>query len=332
MIFLISLVIISFALFMLFYGGYYILRPSERGKNIVKNLNIPYPTVIAHRGASNIAPESSKPAFNEAINMGADYLEADIHRTKDGKLVIIHDSNLKRTSNVKSVYPNRANDHVSTFTYSELLTLDFGSWFNQKYPHKSEKKYNFLQIVTLEELIDLAKSSARSPGLVLDLKETGKYPGLAEDVLALLKRKNWYPPQNEEKANIIIFSFNLDILKRFKQLAPEIPRTLLLDENMINKRNWSRWLELAEGNVNGLGVKGFVSWPWYIALAHDRNLFVFPYVINKVWQLKILSHIKSNGYITNRPGVVRKFLDLIPKPLLLSSADQGPVAKGPADP
>lgn len=311
---IIPIIIMLIAAFILFYGGYYFIRPSQKGKVILNNLNIPHPTIIAHRGASNIAPEQTKPAFEKAVELGVDYLEADIHKTKDGKLVVLHDNNLKRTSNIEEIYPERTQDHISTFTHQELLELDFGSWFNQKYPKKANENYNGLKILTLKELLEIASKGDNDTGVVLDLKEPKKYQNITRDVVEVLKEQGWYKEnEGDYNSNVIIFSFDLDTLKQFKSVAPEIPRVLLLNNNMMTKRKWDDWLDLAENNVQGFGVKGFISWPWHIALAHDRDLFVFPYVINKTWQLNIFSHIQASGYITDRPEFVLDFFNFIPE-------------------
>lgn len=311
---IILIILILLAVLFLFYGGYYFIMPSYKGEEILNSLNIPYPAIIAHRGASDIAPEHTKPAFEKAVKMGVDYLEADIHRTKDGKLIVLHDNNLKRTSNVENIYPNRLQDHISTFTYEELLELDFGSWFNSKYPKKADANYKGLKILTLEKLLEIAAAGDNKTGVVLDLKNPEKYPGITSDIIGLLKEHGWYKEDDGDyNSNVIIFSLSLDVLKQFKNLAPEIPRVLLINNNMMTKRKWDDWLDLAEDNVHGLGVKKLISWPWYTALAHDKNLFVFPYVINKRWQLNILSHLQANGYITDRPELVMDFFEFIPK-------------------
>lgn len=302
---------------MAFYGGYYLINPSTQGDEILDNLNIPHPTIIAHRGDSSNAPESTKSAFLRAAKMGVDYLEADIHRTKDGKLVVFHDSNLKRTTNVEEIYPNRKNNHISTFTYDELLKLDCGIWFNKRYPYRADDEYIGLKIITLEQLLEIADQYDRKSGVVLDIKDGTKYPGIETDIMKLLSKKGWYQKEkegfnkikSEDKADILIFSFDLYLLSRFKKIAPEIPSVLLLNNNRISRRNWNRWLKLAEGTADGIGVKRFISWPWNIALAHEKGMFVFPYVINKGWQLELMAHIKSNGYITDRPEFILQFFD-----------------------
>lgn len=315
-----------FIVFMLFYGGYYLVFPSERGENILKVHNIPYPALIAHRGASYTAPESTEPAYRIAHEMGIDYVEADIHRTIDGRLVVFHDDTLERTSNVGDFYPDRVDDHISTFTYKELAVLDYGTWFNEKHPFRAQDEYIGQQILTLERLLDITSDGEDTTGVVIEIKGEGRYENIEYEIIDLLANKNRIPNKDEEFADIIIFSFSLDLLKRFKRIAPELPRMLLLDDERLSRRKWSRWLDISEDHVDGLGIKGFVGWPWHIAEAHDRHMFVLPYVINELWQFRILAHLNSNGYITDRPDLAQNFLKIIPPefelPALLDEDDK----------
>ena len=82
---------------------------------------LPKDCIIAHRGTEFWAPEESEAAMRWARNMGADYLECDVQRTKDGVVLALHDESLLRTTDVEVIYPNRQNDYVSAFTYEELL-------------------------------------------------------------------------------------------------------------------------------------------------------------------------------------------------------------------
>ena len=98
--------------------------PSPQEK---RQKRMPENAVIAHRGTIFWAPELTEAAFRWARNSGADYLELDVHRTKDGHLVVMHDKTLKRTTNVAAIFPEREGDPVSSFTLNEILQLDAGS-------------------------------------------------------------------------------------------------------------------------------------------------------------------------------------------------------------
>lgn len=81
--------------------------------------------VIAHRGASGYAPENTRAAFARAIAMGSDAIETDVQITADGRLVLMHDLAVDRTSN--------GHGPVADFTFDELRALDFGAWFGAKF-------------------------------------------------------------------------------------------------------------------------------------------------------------------------------------------------------
>ncbi len=298
-----------FILFIAFYGGYYLINPDARGEEILSRHNLPYPVVIAHRGASIKAPESTAPAYKKAAQLGVDYLEADVQRTKDGKIVVAHDLTLQRVSNVEEVFPARRDGEIKDFTYQELEKLDFGSWFNKAFPERAREEYEGLSILTLRELITIVRESESMPGLILETKSSAKHPGIEEEIVNTLRETGWLQPEKTDAPRTIFFSFSLESLRRFKAAAPEVPRLLLITDNMIGRRSWQRWLERSEPVADGLGTKGFMSWPWYIASAHERGLFVFPYTINQLWQIKILAHFQSSGYITDKPKTVLEFLD-----------------------
>jgi glycerophosphoryl diester phosphodiesterase len=120
---------------------------------------VPANAVIAHRGSTFWVPEETEAAYRWGRNMGADYLEADLQITKDGVILALHDYELKRTTDIENIFPEREFLPASSFTYEELMKLDAGSWFNDARPEqaresfKSQKQY----ISTLEDLIMFAQ-------------------------------------------------------------------------------------------------------------------------------------------------------------------------------
>lgn len=78
------------------------------GKVLSEKYGLPWPAVIAHRGASFDAPEETIPAYTLARDLGADYLEMDIQRTKDGVLIALHDDVLERTTNIAEVLDRKS--------------------------------------------------------------------------------------------------------------------------------------------------------------------------------------------------------------------------------
>ncbi|MFA8436440.1 MAG: glycerophosphodiester phosphodiesterase family protein [Marinifilaceae bacterium] len=163
---------------------------------VIDQLKIDAPdAVIAHRGSTFWAPEETEAAFRWARNMGADYLEIDIQKTSDGILLALHDNNLRRTSNVESIYPGRADYDLSKFTLKELRALDAGSWFNEDKPDNARLEFIDQKISTLKDVLLIAegmkvkRDANRNPYYLkadgsetLDLNEsTGEFVFVADE-------------------------------------------------------------------------------------------------------------------------------------------------------
>lgn len=289
-------------------GFYFLIRPSELGKKIIENYNFEYPVLVAHRGASSRAPESTRPAMELALKSGIDYIEFDVQRSRDGKLIVFHDSNLLRLSNVKQVFPDKDSYDIHDFSLKELKKLNYGAWFNKKYPELAQAEYEDLDILTLEELLKIVDPVNSGVGLFLELKNPYLYSGIEAEITELLAKNNIYEKE-DQKPNVLFLSFSPASLKRLKKLRPESPRILLTKRNFVLPKRWQGWLDITEEVADGLAPKGHVSFPWYIGAAHKRDLFVFPYVVNRSWQLKILSWFNADGYITDRIQLLTGFYD-----------------------
>lgn len=95
------------------------------------------PLIIAHRGASMLAPENTLASANLAADLGVYGLETDIHISRDGVPFLMHDDTLDRTTNVKALFPNRAKDRAEYFSLAEVKQLNAGEWFVEQDPYKS---------------------------------------------------------------------------------------------------------------------------------------------------------------------------------------------------
>jgi glycerophosphoryl diester phosphodiesterase len=91
------------------------------------------PLIIAHRGASALAPENTLAAFRRAIADGAEGIEFDVRLAKDNVPVVIHDADLKRVG--------ARNGSVGEYTSAELGKIDVGSWFNRQKPEKANERF-----------------------------------------------------------------------------------------------------------------------------------------------------------------------------------------------
>ena len=108
------------------------MNASETNLPALKLIASPRPLVIGHRGYCQFAPENTLPSFKLAVAAGADLVELDYYHTKDGKLIVIHDHDLDRTTDATNRWHEK-HIKVETKTAAEIQSLDAGSWFDAKY-------------------------------------------------------------------------------------------------------------------------------------------------------------------------------------------------------
>ncbi|XMB50147.1 glycerophosphodiester phosphodiesterase family protein [Pseudomonas fluorescens] len=207
---------------------------------LATNEGIPYPAVIAHRGASYDAPESTAAAYKVARDLGADYLELDLQRSKDGVLFALHDNNLQRTTDVATKFPERKDAPANEFTWKELQTLDAGSWFNAAYPDRARPGFVGLKIQSLDDIIKIAEGNPQhKPGLYIETKEPKQFPGIEADLKNKLLDKGWLSSAGSKlgksntgvgqgKGRVVLQTFETASLKELQKEMPNTPKILLL--------------------------------------------------------------------------------------------------------
>ena len=314
---------------LLFFGVGVVIYGRTGAKELAERLGVPRPAIIAHRGASYFAPEETAPAYLLAREMGVDYLELDLQRTKDGVLVALHDDDLRRTTNIAEVFPGREMDTVDKFTFAELQNLDAGSWFNIRFPERARPSFKDARILRLENVIDIAEGRFHKPGLYIETKSARRFPGVEKQLVELLTARGWirplrkgvseFPRTGAVLARVIFQSFEPDSLALLKQLAPQVPAVLLIDETMMRKEGWSALLSKAKLVGVGLGTWGYqwsrdpgwsikdapnrylTTWPWYTGQAHRAGLLVHPWAVDDRWEMWMVFLFGADGFFTNRP-------------------------------
>ena len=150
--------------------------------------------VVGHRGASGRAPENTLASFEQAIAIGVDAIELDVHLSRDGHLVVIHDQNLARTTNGHGL--------VHEHSLAELRALDAGGWFDRAFAGE--------RIPTFEEVLE--RIGTRVP---LQVEIKGRTEGVTEATIAALQARG-------QLETSMITSFHLDLLPRVRALAPAV--------------------------------------------------------------------------------------------------------------
>ncbi|SCE61795.1 glycerophosphoryl diester phosphodiesterase, partial [Streptomyces sp. Termitarium-T10T-6] len=169
------------------------------------------PVVVAHRGASGYAPENTLAAVDAADALGIDWVENDVHRSRDGVLVVLHDTDLKRTTDVEEVFPDRAPWAVKDFTAAELAKLDAGSWFGEQ--------FTGARIPTLTQFLHRLERNRQK--LLLEIKSPATYPGIERDIIRTLGRSGWLD-RSHVRDRLVIQSFGADSVKKVHELRPDI--------------------------------------------------------------------------------------------------------------
>ena len=274
----------------------------DDGAAATRAIGLSFPTVMAHRGASYLAPEETALSYRLAQAVRADFLEADIQRTKDGVLIALHDDTLERTTNVRDVFPGREKQPVSEFTWEELSRLDAGSWFNARFPERSRAEFVGTPILRLDSLVDIALSDGQMSGLYLETKSPERFPGIEADLVALLSRRGYLTPTLSETTHgkLVFQSFSAASLRNFQKLAPAIARIYLIDEEMVAKDGFAALLVQAKSLGSGIGPVGYFAYPWHTLRAHSAGLIVHPYTINKGWQMRLARWFGADGVFTDR--------------------------------
>ena len=147
--------------------------------------------VTAHRGASAFYPENTMAAFAGAKNMGADWIELDVQQSKDNRIFVIHDTNLKRTTGVDA--------NTWEMTYAEIARLDAGSFFSDDFAGE--------KIPLLSDVIDFAKSNGMK--LNIELKPTGHETDFEKCVVDEIRNANF-------EDSCVITSQIYEVLKNVK--------------------------------------------------------------------------------------------------------------------
>ncbi len=218
---------------------------------------------IAHRGARAFAPENTLAAFRKAKIFACQMFEIDVRMSKDGTLIVHHDEQLTRCTDVESKFPDRGTYYVWDFTYDELNILDAGSWYVGQIGPPGAQRQDFLQSLTDEEITrfvstqdreDYASGEIRLP----TLKETLEFAKHAGMMINIELKKQ--PDMTTELADavvrlvefmrmdhhVLISSFDHDQLVRVRELT-KIIATGILTSDRIDKL--SEYLQLLDADA-----------------------------------------------------------------------------------
>ncbi|MFV0134932.1 glycerophosphodiester phosphodiesterase [Streptomyces sp. HMX87] len=259
--------------------------------------------VVAHRGASEDAPEHTLAAYRKAIEDGADALECDVRLTADGHLVCVHDRRVNRTSNGRGA--------VSALELADLAALDFGSWKMRKaiaargeeleWEHRPEDR-EVTSVLTLERLLTLVADAGRRVELAIETKHPTRWAGQVEErLLILLKRFGLDAPARPEESQVRVMSFSARSLHRVRAAAPTLPTVHLMQFVSPRLRDG----RLPPGvRIAGPSIRIVRNHPTYVDRWKQAGHQVHVWTVNEPADVDLCAGLGVDAIITNRPRAV----------------------------
>jgi glycerophosphoryl diester phosphodiesterase len=239
---------------------------------------VPVPLVIAHRGDSAHRPENTLASFASALEIGAAYAEFDVHLTRDGEVVVIHDATLDRTTN--------GHGAVRDLTLAEIRRLSAG------YPARFGSTYAGERVPTLGEVLGLLRDRALAmieikPAAVTDDAEGGIEAHVVEEVRKARMEKE-----------VALISFERRALVRCRTLAPEMLRGHLFERGqagdmLAGAREVGSELIMPEKRLLSDDLRD---------RAREAGVKVATWVVDDVEEMRRLMRFELYGVGSNRPG------------------------------
>lgn len=230
---------------------------------------------VAHRGASGHAPENTMSAFQKGFEMKADYIEIDVQMTKDGELVVIHDTTVDRTTD--------GTGKVRDLTFEEIRQLDAGSWYGEAFTGE--------KVPTFEEVIDAFRGKV---GILIELKSPELYPGMEKKIADALMERNMHGSNN---GKVILQSFNHESMKKSKELLPNLPHGVLAGAGWKNVTE--EQLAQFAAYADYFNPTMSIVTDELVSEVHEAGMKIYPYTSRTQEQALRLFDLKVDGIITD---------------------------------
>ncbi|MET9590326.1 glycerophosphodiester phosphodiesterase family protein [Streptomyces sp. NPDC006516] len=251
------------------------------------------PAVYAHRGASAYAPENTLAAVDAADDLGIAWVENDVQLTKDGVLVVVHDTTLSRTTDAEEVFPGRAPWAVKDFTAAEIAKLDAGSWFGDRFAGA--------RVPTLAQYLHRVERNHQK--LLLEIKSPETYPGIEKETLRVLREEGWLD-RVHVKQRLIIQSFGAESVKTVHARRPDVVTGFLGTPAVADLPSYAKFTD--QINPAYTSIDGdYVAAVQKLKGAHGKPLRVNTWTVNAAADAVKVAGFGVDGIITNYPDVIR---------------------------
>ncbi len=230
-----------------------------------------------HRGASKYAPENTFSSYIKAVEMGADGIEIDVHKSKDGHLIVCHDEKVDRTTNGKGF--------IKDLSLKEIKALDAGSWFSKDFIGE--------KVPLLEEVLEFVKKE----DILLNIEvKNGPifYDKIEEDVINVVKAYDLVE-------QTIISSFNHYSLAYIKNIAKEFKTGILYIAGMLEPWEYAKSVGASAIHPLFLTINKEV-----VKQCQQNGIKVNPFTVNGEEELKLMKLFNVDGVITDCPDICKK--------------------------
>ena len=243
--------------------------------------------IIAHRGASGYAPEHTFVSWDRATEIGVDYLEQDLQMTRDGVLVVMHDSTLDRTTNGAGA--------VIAHTLAEIKQLDAGAWFDPQFAGQ--------RVPALREVFERYGQSA---SYYIETKNPEEAPGMEAKLLDLIHEFGLREGA-VQKWQVLIQSFSTPSLLEIKDMDPQLPLIQLIPREQSSQQI-QRDLDDMRTYAVGIGPARTSVDEALVESAHSHGLVVHPYTVNEEAEMRRLIALGVDGMFTDYPDRLARLI------------------------
>jgi glycerophosphoryl diester phosphodiesterase len=246
------------------------------------------PLIAAHRGGALLWPENSLTAFRNAVALGSDCLELDLHQTADGEIVVVHDATLERTTTGTGA--------VSALALADVAPLRLRA---------RDGTVTDDRIPTLAQVLDLAAPT--SVQLMPEIKvgaDRQRYRGIEEKVVRLLRAHGMF-----DRATVQ--SFDWPTLRRLRELEPGLRTMLLVSSGFLERRGATsadavRWA--TEVGATDVGLDHRLLDSTVVTAARRANVRVVAWTVNDEADIKRVIAVGADVVISDRPDLALKLI------------------------
>jgi glycerophosphoryl diester phosphodiesterase len=234
--------------------------------------------IVGHRGAAAKAPENTAVSLVAGLDAGADMIEIDVGMTQDGRVVVLHDTTVDRTTNGRG--------SLASLTWEKASRLDAGSWFSKRFSQEP--------LIDLDDALAIVR--ARVP-IIVEIKKGARDRDTVDGVLACIERTGGY-------RGVTISSSAWELLERVRERSRSADIALTVRSR--ERRDPFAWAQKI--GASAFHPNHITTTPSFMRKAHDAGMIVIPYTVNLTPVMRALAAMGADGIFTDDPARMKRKL------------------------